>query len=138
MVERVFQRSDTCLEGKIALVTGGSEGIGKVSARTLAAEGARVMICARRPDVLEGAAQEIRQETGGDVVAVRADVTVPEQIERMFDTLIATYGELDILLNNAGKHMSGHIMDMTDEQWHADLDLKLMAPSGALGWRSHS
>lgn len=118
---------DLGLEGKIALVTGGSEGIGKVSARTMAAEGARVMICARRPDGLEEAAQEIRQETGGDVVAVRADVTVPEQIERMFDTLTATYGGLDILLNNAGKHMSGHFMDTTDEQWHADLDLKLMA-----------
>ena len=115
------------LEGKIALVTGGSEGIGKVSAKTLAEEGARVMICARRPDVLEQAAEEIRRETGGDVTGVPADVTKLDQIESLFDALVQTYGGLDILLNNAGKHMSGHFEEITDEQWEADLNLKLMA-----------
>ena len=116
---------DLGLEGKIALVTGGSEGIGKVSAQTLAREGAKVMICARRPDVLENAAAEMRRETGGDITGVRADVSVPEDIEDLFDALVKTYGGLDILLNNAGRHMSGHFMEMTDEQWQQDLNLKL-------------
>ncbi|MCH8207267.1 MAG: SDR family NAD(P)-dependent oxidoreductase, partial [Chloroflexi bacterium] len=62
------------LEGKVALVTGGSEGIGRFTAATLAREGASVVICARRPDVLERAASEMREETGGDVTGVQADV----------------------------------------------------------------
>ena len=115
------------LEGKTAVVTGGSEGIGRFSAATLAAEGARVVICARRKDVLERAASEIREETGGEVMAVPTDVTVPEQIDHLFRVVEDRYGALDILLNNAGRHMSGHFMDMTDEQWYGDLDLKLMA-----------
>lgn len=115
------------LEGKIAVVTGGSEGIGKVSAATFAREGANVVICARRSDVLEHAASEIREETGGEVVAVPTDVTVSDQIDHMFTVVEERYGALDILLNNAGRHMSGHFMDMTDEQWYGDLDLKLMA-----------
>ena len=115
------------LEGKVALITGGSEGIGRVSAATLAGEGASVVICARRKDVLERAASEIREETGGEVVAVPADVTVAEQIDHLFGVVETRYGALDILLNNAGRHMSGHFMDMTDEQWYGDLDLKLMA-----------
>ena len=115
------------LEGKVALVTGGSEGIGRFSAATLAQEGASVVICARRADVLERAASEIRKETGGDVTGVQADVSVSEQIDRLFDAITETYDGLDILVNNAGRHMSGHFMEMTDAQWYADLDLKLMA-----------
>ena len=79
------------LEGKIALVTGGSEGIGKFTARSLAAEGVKVVICARRPDVLEAAAAEMTAETGGDVTGVQADVTVHTEIEGLFDTLTAAY-----------------------------------------------
>ena len=86
-----------------------------------------MVICARRADVLERAASEIRKETGGDVTGVQADVSVSEQIDRLFDAITETYDGLDILVNNAGRHMSGHFMEMTDAQWYADLDLKLMA-----------
>ena len=115
------------LENKVALVTGGSEGIGRFSAATMAREGASVVICARRTEILERTASEIREETGGSVTAVSADVTVPQQIDHLFDVVSETYGGLDILLNNAGRHMSGHFMDTTDEEWYSDLDLKLMA-----------
>jgi len=118
---------DLGLKGKVALVTGGSEGIGKAVAKRLAEEGARVVICARRADVLEGAAREIRESTGGEVMPVPADVTRPEDIRALFDQVIATYGRIDILVNNAGTAAAGYFEEVTDEAWMADLDLKLFA-----------
>ena len=65
---------DYGLKGRVALVTGGSEGIGKATATTLAGEGSRVAICARRPDVLEAAAEDIRRTTEGEVLAIPTDL----------------------------------------------------------------
>ena len=113
------------LDGKVALVTGGSEGIGKAAAWRLAAEGASVAICARRLDVLERAAEEIRTSTGGDVTAVQADVARPEQIKTLLETVVGRYGRLDILVNNAGTSAAGHFGDVTDEAWNTDMELKL-------------
>ncbi len=118
---------DLGLKGKVALVTGGSEGIGKAAAKRLAAEGARVVICARRPDVLEKAAAELREATGGEVTPIPADVSRPEDIKSLFDKVIATYGRIDILVNNAGTSAAGYFEDVTDEAWYADLELKLFA-----------
>ena len=116
---------DLGLEGKVALVTGGSDGIGKAAAHRLAAEGAKVTICARRPDVLEQAAADIRASTGGEVAAIPADVTKPDQIAGLFDAILAAHGRIDILVNNAGTSAAGLFEDVTDEVWQADLDLKL-------------
>lgn len=113
------------LQNKVALITGGSDGIGKAAARSMAAEGATVVICARRPDVLDAAADEIRAATGGTVVAIPADVTVPTQLERLFNRIIEEYGKIDILVNNAGTSTAGSFEEVTDEAWQADLDLKL-------------
>lgn len=113
------------LKGKVALVTGGSDGIGKAAAWSMAAEGAAVVICARRPDVLESAAAEIRDATGAEVMGVPADVTDPDQIKRLFDRIIAMHGRIDILVNNAGTSAAGYFEEVTDEVWQADLDLKL-------------
>ena len=118
---------DLGLEGKVALVTGGSEGIGKAAAKVLAAEGVRVAICARRWDVLEEAAEEIRRATGGEVLAIQADVTRPDQIQRLFGEIINTYGRIDILVNNAGTAAAGYFEDVADEGWQSDLDQKLFA-----------
>ncbi len=115
------------LEGKVGLVTGGSEGIGRAAALRLAAEGAKVVVCARRADVLERAAQEIRDATGGEVKAVQADVRVPHQVQELVDGVVAAYGRLDILVNNAGTSAAGHFGDVDDAAWQADLDLKLYA-----------
>ena len=117
---------DLGLEGKVALVTGGSEGIGKAAAKSMASEGAKVVICARRPDVLEKAADEIRH-AGGEVTPMQADVSQPEQIESLFDKIVATYSRFDILVNNAGTAAGGYFEDVADEAWQADLDLKLFA-----------
>ena len=116
---------DMGLKDKVALVTGGSDGIGKAAASSLAAEGAKVVICARRPDVLEKAADDIRTETGAEVMAVPTDVTNPDQIKSLFDNIIATYGRIDILVNNAGTSAAGYFEEVADETWQADLDLKL-------------
>lgn len=118
---------DMGLNGKVAIVTGGSEGIGKAAALSMAAEGAKAVICSRRADVLEKAADEIRSATGGEVMPVPTDVTDTAQIKSLFDKVIGAYGRVDILVNNAGTSAAGYFETVTDEAWQSDLDLKLMA-----------
>ena len=79
---------DLGLQGKVAIVTGASTGIGYATAQSLAREGANVVICARRADVLEQAASSIREDTGGEVVAVPTDVSRDEDIRKLFDESI--------------------------------------------------
>ena len=93
---------DLQLAGKVALVTGGSVGIGKATALQLAQEGVDVAICARTRETLEAAAQEITQKTGRRIIAVPTDTTVAEQVHAMVQTTVDTLGRLDILVNNAG------------------------------------
>ena len=116
---------DMGLSGKVALVTGGSDGIGKGAAISLCAEGAKVVICARRQEVLDSAAEEIRAATGGEVTPVSADVTSDADVERLFDTIVEKYGRLDILVNNAGTSAAGLFETISDEVWRYDLELKL-------------
>jgi len=116
---------DLGLRGKVAVVTGGSEGIGKAAALSLAAEGAHVVICARRIEPLESAAAEIRAATGGHVLPVVADVTRPDQVEQLFARTVETFGRVDILVNNAGTSSAHSFEAITDEMWEADLHLKL-------------
>jgi NAD(P)-dependent dehydrogenase (short-subunit alcohol dehydrogenase family) len=118
---------DLGLAGKVALITGGSEGIGKATAMLLAAEGARVAISARRADVLEGAAAEIRAATGGAVLACPGDVTVPEDVTGTVNAVLSRFGPPTILINNAGQSAANRFEAVTDEAWDADLDLKLIA-----------
>lgn len=114
------------LTGKVAVITGGSEGIGKAAAMALAGEGAFVVICARRIDILEQAAAEIRAATGGKVEAVAADVTQVEQVKTLFEKTVALFGRVDILVNNAGTSSAHPFESATDEHWEADIQLKLM------------
>ena len=113
------------LQGKVALVTGGSDGIGKAAARRLAQEGASVIICARRSDVLAAAVEELKKATGGEVVGIPADVTKPIELRSLFDKTIDAYGRIDILVNNAGTASALYFGDATDEDWDTDLNLKL-------------
>lgn len=115
------------LRGKVAIVTGGSEGIGRATARALAREGARVLICARRADVLAVVARDLAEETGGEVVAVPADVSVVEDIERVVEAAVAMWGRIDVVINNAGTSRSGRFELVSDAVWQEDLDLKLFA-----------
>ncbi len=117
---------DLGLSGKVALVTGGSEGIGKATAIELAREGASIAICARRPDVLATAAGEIGA-AGAQVEALQADVTVAEECQRVVAATVQRFGRLDILVNNAGTSAAAPFESVTDDTWGYDLDLKLMA-----------
>lgn len=114
------------LEGKVALVTGGSEGIGKAIALRLVREGAKVAICARRGEVLERAAHELGR-LGGEVFASVADVSRGEQVERFVASVVERFGRLDIVVNNAGTANAHPFERVTDELWQSDLDLKLNA-----------
>ena len=116
---------DLGLTGKVAVITGGSEGIGKAAGASLAREGARVVICARHRDVLESAADDIRRSTAGEVLPVQANVTDPRQIEDLLARTVEKYGRIDILVNNAGTSAAGPFGDATDDYWQGDLDLKL-------------
>ncbi|HAL47786.1 MAG: SDR family oxidoreductase [SAR202 cluster bacterium] len=116
---------DLGLTGKVALITGGSEGIGKAAGLSMAAEGAKVAICARRPDVLDQAAAEIREATGGEVLAISTDVSDSAAVEALVARVVSEFGRLDILVNNAGASAAGPFESVSDEGWHDDLELKL-------------
>jgi len=117
---------DLGLASKVAIVTGGSKGIGKATAVELAREGASVVICARGAEALAEAEDEIRAVSPGEVLAIPADVTSPADTRSVVETTIARFGRLDILVNNAGTAMSGPFEATTDETWTADIDLKVM------------
>jgi 3-oxoacyl-[acyl-carrier protein] reductase len=117
---------DLGLEGKTALVTGGSKGIGRAVARALAAEGARVMICARDPGALERAAADIAGATGGRVETVAADLSQPAEVGRVAREALARLGRLDILVNNAGAIKGGDFLATPDEEWLNGWSLKLL------------
>ena len=117
---------DLQLNGRVALVTGGSQGIGKAVAATLAQEGASVVIAARGAELLEKVAAEIRA-AGGKVHAIQADVSQAADCERLVSETIKTFGRLDILVNNAGTSATGEFESVTDEAWQADFNLKLFA-----------
>lgn len=118
---------DLGLGGKVALVTGGSYGIGKSIALRLAEEGVSVAIAARRESVLQQATSEITTKTGSMVVPVVADVSTAEGCERFVRNTADTLGRIDILVNNAGSSAAFYFGDTTDEMWQEDFDLKLMA-----------
>ena len=114
------------LQGKVAVITGATQGIGKATALRLAGEGAKVVLCARGRPLLDAVAAEIRA-AGGAAHAVAADVSQAPDCERIAREAIATFGGIDILVNNAGTAQTGEFESVTDEVWQADLDLKLFA-----------
>jgi 3-oxoacyl-[acyl-carrier protein] reductase len=115
---------DLGLKGKVALVTGASKGLGRAVAEELAKEGAHVSICARGKEDLEKAAAELRKY-GVTVVAVQADVTNMDDVQRVIDETIKHLGRIDILVNNAGEGWVGHTVNTTDEQWQYCMEVNL-------------
>lgn len=118
---------DLGLTGKVAIVTGGSEGLGRACVERFAREGARVAVCARRKATLERAADEVRRATGGEVLAMVADVTVPSEVEAFVAATVATFGGVDVLVNNAGTSAAAAFEAVDEGAWQADFDLKLLA-----------
>jgi NAD(P)-dependent dehydrogenase (short-subunit alcohol dehydrogenase family) len=114
------------LAGKIAIVTGGSEGMGRAAVERLARSGARVAACARRKDVLERAVEEVKKATGAEVLALAADVSRAADCEAVVTQTVARFGGVDILLNNAGTSAAAAFDKVDDAAWQADFDLKVM------------
>jgi 3-oxoacyl-[acyl-carrier protein] reductase len=123
---------DLGLTGKVAMVTGGSQGIGRAAAEALGREGAKVVICARQADRLEQVANELSGANDATVVPIAADVRQAADIERVIATTVERFGRLDILVNNAGTSAAGPFGNVTDEDWQADLELKLFGAIRAI------
>jgi len=123
---------DLGLAGRRAVVTGGSKGLGKAISAELMAEGAAVTICSRDSAELEATAAELRKRAGADagsgsVVAMTCDVTEPDQVAAFIEFAISAMGGLDILVNNAGGARPGQFGTLTDDDWHADIEVKLFS-----------
>jgi 3-oxoacyl-[acyl-carrier protein] reductase len=114
------------LTGEVAMVTGASSGLGRRFARVLAANGAKVVVTARRKERLETLVAEIARE-GGAALAVEADATSDAAMARAFDAAEAAFGTVSILVANAGHARSGRLLDQPDEDWTSTIDLDLNA-----------
>jgi NAD(P)-dependent dehydrogenase (short-subunit alcohol dehydrogenase family) len=120
---------DLELDGKVVLVTGGTDGLGLALVDRLVAEGARVATCGRDPARLAATAERL---SGGDALVERADVTSLSDLERFVATAVARWGRIDGVVNNAGKASGGTIEAVTDEAWQEDLELKVLAAARLL------
>src|SRR6202045_2946698 len=114
------------MNGKTALVTGASAGIGKAITFALAREGVDVAICARRKEPLEATASQIGRETNRRVVAIPADLTKPADAEAFVKNAHTALGRVDILVNNAGSSPGGVLEFLSEEHWAQSLQLKFM------------
>ena len=123
---RAMDTLELGLKGKVAIVTGASEGMGRAAAERLARSGARVTMCARRKDVLERAAADIRKATGAEVLPLSADVSRAADCEAVVAATVGQFAGVDILLNNAGTSAAAAFEKVGDEAWQADFDLKVM------------
>ena len=112
------------LEGRVAVVTGGSRGIGRAIARRLAEEGADVVISARTAETLDATAKEIATATDRRVETVPADLSTIEGCEILHREATARFGQIDILVNCAGATKSGPFLELSDELWQEGFDLK--------------
>ena len=117
---------DLELDGNAALVTASSGGLGKASATALASEGANVTICGRNADRLEAAREEVDAAGPGDVLAVQADVTDPDEVTALVEQTVDSFGGLDHLVTSAGGPPSTTFLETTDKQWYEAYDQLVM------------
>lgn len=117
---------DLGVKDKVAIITGGTYGIGRAAAERLCAEGARVALVARTQSDLDQAAADISASTGSDVIGVAADVADEASVQAMVTTVVECWGRIDILVNNAGTSSAASFDKMTDEQVLLDFNLKVM------------
>jgi NAD(P)-dependent dehydrogenase (short-subunit alcohol dehydrogenase family) len=113
------------LRGRVALVTGGSKGLGKAMARALAEAGAQIAISSRHEDELKQAAAEIAKGTDVKVAYFKADMSRREEVRHLAEKVLAEFGRVDILINNAGGNKLGAIDKITDEDWDSVIEVNL-------------
>jgi 3-oxoacyl-[acyl-carrier protein] reductase len=116
---------DKLLSGKVAVVTGGTRGIGRAIAERLLCEGASVAICGRSVDAVGRVTEELRNTTGGTVYGEAADVSKTEDVRRLFQSVDANFGALHVLINNAGMGIFRRTADLSIEDWRRMIDLNL-------------
>ncbi len=114
------------LRGKVAAVTGGTEGIGRSTVLRLVAEGAKVAFCARRAELVQAFADELKK-AGGDVLGVVADAAKEGDMERFIEETAQHFGRLDIVVNNAGGSGQLPFAQVEDKVWDNDMEIKVMA-----------
>jgi len=112
------------IEGKVVVITGASSGLGEATARLLAAQGATVMLGARRVARLEALANELTAG-GGQALALETDVTRREQVKRLVDTAVQSYGRIDVMINNAGLMARSPLERLKIEDWDRMIDVNL-------------
>jgi 3-oxoacyl-[acyl-carrier protein] reductase len=117
---------DLGLKNLVALVTASSKGLGRATALQLAREGARVVLCARGTDALHATRDEI-SALGADVLAVPADVSAPDAAQTLVDATLRRFGQLDILVGNAGGPPPGGFLAFDEQAWHDAIQLTLMS-----------
>jgi 3-oxoacyl-[acyl-carrier protein] reductase len=116
------------LNGKVALVTGGSRGIGKAICLTYAREGARVAVnYTKGAREAEAVVAEIKA-TGGQAIPVKADVSQRSQVKKMVEEVLGAFGRIDVLVNNAGILIPTNLMETSDEEWDRVMDVNLKGP----------
>jgi len=115
---------DLGLKGKVAVITGSTEGIGRATAFKFAQEGAKVAICGRRAEAVAKTVDELKK-AGADVFGIAADISKAADIERFISGVVKQFGRLDILVNNAGSSKRGAFLEVDDAAWAADLELKV-------------
>ena len=108
---------DLGLRGKVALVAGSSRGLGRAVAEELAREGCALVLCSRDADDIDSAAREIASDIGGDTLPVKADLTMPDDVERLLRTAQDRFGRIDILVTNTGGPPAGPFESHSPEAW---------------------
>ncbi len=116
------------IDGRVALVTGGSRGLGRVMAEALASAGAAVVLTARDEALAAGVAAEVGASTGSKVLGVAADVTRQADVSAMLAKTLDAFGRLDILVNNAGINIRGPIEQLSEDDWDRVIDTNLKGP----------
>ena len=114
------------LKDRVAIVTGGSSGIGLAAARRLGAEGARIVIASQNKERIEAAAERVRKEDGVDVLGLECDVSSEAQVGSVVDATFERFGRLDIVVNNAGMMLFKKLEEFTDADWQRVLGVDFM------------
>lgn len=112
------------IEGKIVVITGASSGLGKAAARALSADGATVVLGARRLALIQSLADELKAK-GGKALAIETDVTQREDVSRLVDTAVQTFGRVDVIINNAGLMPNAPLERLKVDEWERMIDVNL-------------